>query len=304
MCKRVFVLFIGMLAFTMGFGQKSGDTLVKGYLLEDSTKIGMPVHYVLTLKYPEGLNILFPDSLYSYSPFEFIQKSYFPTITENNFSYDSAVYELSTFEIDSVQFLQIPVLQINENDTSLFYPNKDSVVLQFVVKELPDSINVVLLKENTLYNKISRAFNYPYLIAGIILLTLVLIIGWVIFGKRIIQYFKLKKLIKSHSQFIDRFDTLQNEIINNDSKSAIENGLKHWKDYLEKIENKPFRKLTTKELTEQLENEELLQALQEIDRAIYSSSSKDSDGTLFSHLKNYAESKYKEKYEKIKHGSN
>src|SRR6476661_4872994 len=52
----------------------------------DSVKIGKPLEFYLSARYPENLNILFPDSAFSFAPFEFQKKIYFPTKTENGIS--------------------------------------------------------------------------------------------------------------------------------------------------------------------------------------------------------------------------
>src|SRR5882757_4821289 len=61
----------------------------------DSVKIGKPIEFYLSARYPENLNILFPDSTFSFAPFELQKKIYFPTETKNGISRDSVVYHLA-----------------------------------------------------------------------------------------------------------------------------------------------------------------------------------------------------------------
>ena len=91
----------------------------KGVFLQDSTKIGEEVQFALSVKYDRSLDILLPDSLYRFGTFEYNSREYFPTKTDSTFSYDSVVYHLSTFEIDSVQYLQLPVFTIHDQDSLL-----------------------------------------------------------------------------------------------------------------------------------------------------------------------------------------
>ena len=48
----------------------------KGLFLNDSILIGSPLPYVLSIKYPKELEIVFPDSLHNFSPFELTSKVY------------------------------------------------------------------------------------------------------------------------------------------------------------------------------------------------------------------------------------
>src|SRR6478735_9136687 len=58
----------------------------------DSVKIGKPIEFYLSAHYPENLNLLFPDSTFSFAPFELQKKIYFPTQSKNGVSKDSVVY--------------------------------------------------------------------------------------------------------------------------------------------------------------------------------------------------------------------
>ena len=92
------------------------DVSVRGGFLSDSLKIGEQTAFYLSARYPTNLNILFPDSTHGFTPFEYEDKEYFPTETTAGISADSAVYYLTTFEIDRVQLLQLPVYIVNTSD--------------------------------------------------------------------------------------------------------------------------------------------------------------------------------------------
>jgi hypothetical protein len=42
----------------------------RGKFLEDSIRIGEPVRFILSFKYPMDFEVIFPDFLYDFSPFE------------------------------------------------------------------------------------------------------------------------------------------------------------------------------------------------------------------------------------------
>ena len=54
------------------------------------------------------MEVIFPDSSYNFSPFEWVSKEYFPTHTNESGSLDSVVYTLTCFDLAPVQQLVDP----------------------------------------------------------------------------------------------------------------------------------------------------------------------------------------------------
>jgi len=117
-----------------------------GYFLEKEIKIGEEVSYSLSVRYVKNLNILFPDSTYDFGTFEYNSRTYFTTKTDSTSSFDSVVYELSTFEIDSIQYLQLPIFVLNDEDSLIYLSSIDSIQLVHIVTEIPENPE---LKANT-----------------------------------------------------------------------------------------------------------------------------------------------------------
>ncbi len=276
-------------------GQVAAQEIVpQGYFLQDSVKIGEELPYALWARYPKDLDVVFPDSLYDFSPFELDRKVYFPTVTDSLLSLDSVVYYLSTFEIDTVQYLTLPVFIINEYDSTTRYTTPDSVILDQVITTLPDSAAVIV---NTAYQKVPLAFNYPYFTVGAILLAIIVLVTYLVFGQRINRYIKVYRLQRRHRRFIKTFDeALAREPV------AVEHTLSLWKNYLEKLLAQPFAKLTTKEIIALTGDEKLGQQLQLTDRYIYGGEQNDGVRNAFEELLLYAIDRFNEKTQEIKHG--
>lgn len=276
----------------------------QGQFLSDSIKIGIPVGYSLSVKYPREIDVVFPDSLYNYSPFELESKRYFPTRSDSTHSYDSAVFYLTSFEVDSVQQLKLPVFILHGKDSTTVYAETDAVILQHLVTEIPDSVAVeaMPLVENTTYKSVNLQFNYPYLIIGIVILVFLLILLYILFGNKIRRQFKLRRLRRANENFISKYDALvldQNEPV----KGKAEKVLVLWKKYLEKLESKPYTQLTTKEIIQYYKPESIADTLKALDRTIYGNQS--TNGELmarFTSLKKYSQEKYHSKVEEVKHG--
>ncbi|MEQ9412238.1 MAG: hypothetical protein RIF39_00335 [Cyclobacteriaceae bacterium] len=285
------------------FCAQAQEVEVRGQFRTDSIKIGQPFPYSLSATYPKSNTVLFPDSTFSFEPFEIDHKKYFATKTTGETSYDSVVYFLTSFEIDTIQRISLPVFVVNRADCTAVYAQPDSVFLQQMVAEVPDSVSVeqLPLKINTAYQTVSWLLNYPLLlIIGGVLIVLIIII-WIVFGKRIKQYFILKKLNKGYSQFKQDFESAIRELENGYSTQRAETTLSMWKQYMEQLLSKPYTKYTTKEIFLMVKNEKLAGALKQIDRTIYSGGRTLESAPLYD-LKEYTEQKFHDKVQEVKNG--
>ena len=296
MHKQYIQVVLGLLLFSSTLSAQ--EISPKGGFVGDSVKIGVSIPYSLSIKYPTRMDVVFPDSLYDYSPFELEGKQYFPTKSDSTLSYDSAVYYLSTFEIDTIQYLQLPVFFINNADSIPVYTEKDSVFLIELISVLPDSIQ---LKENTTYFNVPTQFNYPYLLIGLGILVFIIIVVLIVFGGKIKRYFQVRRLKKRHQKFLITFDQLAQQSSEESTTEEKEHTAFVWKKYLEKIEKAPITKLTTKEITQLLQpTDEVVEALKGVDRAIYSNKKNLSLASSFSTLRTDAIARYNNKIASIK----
>ncbi|QOI97734.1 MAG: hypothetical protein HRU69_09615 [Flammeovirgaceae bacterium] len=270
---------------------------------QDSIAIGQPVNYFLTARYPENLNVLFPDSTFSFTPFEYVSKKYFPTQTTNGTSYDSVVYTLRTFELDAVQQLALPVFVPRGTDSLRFESIPDSIRLISQVKVLPpDTIPLpqLPLKTDTEYQLVEFLFNYPVVVIGSISLVIIAALTWFIFGKRIKKYFYIRRLQKDYAAFSQTFTGYLTEISRQFDPQLAERALALWKKYLEKLEQKPYTKLTTREMLLLETDSALGPALKALDGAIYGHQT--SIDKPMEQLGKMAEQRFLKKLNDVKHG--
>lgn len=300
MSNRVFILFLFITSTFTSFAQ---EVSVRGQFKTDSVKLGEPIEYYLIAKYPSQWQVLLPDSTFSFAPFDFQKKVYFPTRTINNQSTDSVLYILSTYEIDSIQTLKIPAFVVLPNDCTSYESNIDTVFFKRLVSHVPDSVSAeqLPLKTNTAYNAVNWLFNYP--VASIIIgaLLIISILVWIIFGKKIKRHFTLKRLTKNHLEFIRNFESSVERLESGFTPESAERSVIIWKKYMEDLVTRPYTKSTTRELKEIENNETLIGALRVIDRSIYG---RIPPGTLdsFLNLKEFSQSQFNKKLEELKHG--
>ena len=300
---RHFLLLFFVLVLNILCQSAEGQAIkVRGGFLTDSVKIGEQTAFYLSAKYPSELNILFPDSTHGFNPFEYQSRKYFSTETIDSISTDSTVYYLTTFEIDSVQYLELPVYIVNEQDCTTYTSNRDSLLLTQLVGSIPDSITIqkLPLLSNVNYHEVPRQFNFVVL--GIILaaLLVILVIVWIFFGKKIMRYFQAKRLQKRHAVFVERYTTFINQIRNAFSPTTTESAYSLWKQYMEDLESKPYTKLTTREMLRLQPDESIGGHLRNIDRAIYGHDTSVLES--LDDLKKIADQRFQKKIEEVKHG--
>lgn len=286
-----------LLLFVNHFTYSQEDVTLKGYFLEDSIKIGVGTPYVLTAKYPISVDLIFPDSLYDFSPYELGEKLYYPTSSGSEYSYDSAVYYLTSFEIDSIQYYQMPAFILKGKDSIVLTATKDSIFLQQLVSEIPDSVAVeaMPLIENTTYKKVNFEFNYPYLIIGIVVLLIILIVVFVFFGKPIRKWFLLRKMNKTHLAYLEQLE----KTITSDKN--YEYLIMLWKNYHAKLEGEPYTSYTTKELLKLAPVKSIETVLRNIDKAIYGKPITLPVSELYQ-LKNFSQERFEEKIKEVQNG--
>ncbi|MBL7862428.1 MAG: hypothetical protein JNJ65_14780 [Cyclobacteriaceae bacterium] len=299
MSKRQLLLVLFMVSFLV---TKAQEVSVAGRFEGDTVKLGEPIRYFLTARYPQQYQLLFPDSTFAFTPFEFLKKQFVVTKTQNGISYDSAVYTLATFEIDSLQLLTLPVFRVQGQDCLTYLARTDTVFFKELVQTVPDSLaaNQLPLKTNTAYSPVSWILNYPLLLivgGGSILLA---IIGWIAFGKKIRKYFTLKRLHRSHQAFLNQFEKSVEVLKNQFSPERAESSVTLWKQYMEELSALPYTKFTSREILER-DSSDLKQALQSVDRMVYG---RMSPTTLdsFHQLKDFTQSRFNKKIEEVKHG--
>jgi hypothetical protein len=275
---------------------------VRGGFIGDSIKIGETIRYYLAAHYSDSLNVLFPDSTASFSSFEFERKQYFGTQTENGLSVDSAVYYLSTFEVDRIQTLGLPIYIVQPQDCTIYAAAVDTVLITQMVASMPDSVAIdqLPLKMNTAYQQVPFQFNYWILIIAVAVLVIIGVIVWLLFGKRIARYYRAKRLQRKHNEFVKSYEDIVHQLQNGFSANHAEQALAFWKKYMERLERYPFTKLTTRETLHLTKDETLARNLSQIDRAIYAD--QPTALTPFQQLRAFADQRFNKKLQEVQHG--
>lgn len=296
---RVWGFIVGLLLFMPG---AQAQVMVQGRFHADSIRVGEVVAYSLAASYPEKEQVLFPDSTFSFAPFEYAGRKYKATRTSAGVSYDSVIYYLTTFEVDKVQRLALPMFMVHPADCVVYRSPPDSLYLASSIPAALDSVSAqkLPLKSDTSYQPVSWLFNYPILVIAIGILLVLILTGWILFGKRIRRYFALRRLQKAFEEFLARFSEPVRSLSGGFDRKVAESALLIWKGYMENLERFPYTKSTSREILRNTSDPALGKALQTIDRGIYGGISAPVDA--FRELENYSRSRFLKMEEKVKHG--
>jgi hypothetical protein len=270
-----------------------------GKFLKDKIKIGEPVSYSLSVKYPVNQEILFPDSTYAFAPFDFVAKRFFNTKSDSLYSYDSVVYTLATYELDSIQNLALPIFIIEDEDSTKIFSVPDSIRVSSSLSQIPDPPKMMV---NANYIEVNKEFNYRYLIFGLVVFLLTALLFFLLFGKTISRKIKIRRIRAQHYKFLMAFKEMNSGITRENYEMKLQNLYSLWKKYLQQLTNLAFTTYSTKEISKIIVNESLKDSLQKIDRAIYAHRFPEQHEQLLKTLQEYAHKFYEQKIREITDG--
>lgn len=289
---KIFIVLICFLFPALAWAQLVSPT---GAFIEDSLKIGEETPYVLSIRYPADQNILFPDSTYNFSPFELSRKEYTNTVSKDGFSTDSVIYFLRTFDLAHVQSFRLPVYVLEGSDSVRVMAQADTIYLDDVEVNPDDP-----LKETTDYRDVELQFNSAYLVLGLVIFLVIVAAVLLMFGGQIKRQYKIYRLKRAHKKFLSTYEHLIEHQNGKDPKSTTEHSFNFWKVYMEKLDKIPFTRLTTKEVSQYLDNKEVLSTFKTMDRNIYGRHNQDEVRANLLLLKDIANQRYAEKIEEVK----
>ncbi|WP_424961692.1 hypothetical protein [Ekhidna sp.] len=293
--KRLFTI----IALLCTFHLHAQEITVKGGFVEDSLLIGQDVNYWMSASYPPELEMVFPDSLYMFTPFEFSNKTYYPTQIVDGLAFDSTVYTIQSFEIDRVQYLKLTAVILNGSDSTVIETPLDSIFLTELAPVVTDSTK---LKTNLDYQAVDRQFNYPlmyYILGGLILLIIILLL---IFGKRILKWIKLRRLRMQYEQFSEVYNEYIKKLKVDPKPELAEKALVFWKNYQQRLDKVPFSVMTTKEILNQDFAGELKEPLKSIDSVVYGKRVQKNIYQDFQQIEDFTQDRYTKKIAEIKDG--
>ena len=239
----------------------------KSYFIKENKTIGDTIYFISTINYPKNIEIIQPDSSNDFKTFEYIDKLIFPSLKIEDRVLDSTIYLLRTFNTDTIQSLKLSSYIINNSDSLKITSTEDNLIISNQIKKIDQSLKV---KYNTILSKINKLINYKYITYIIAIILLIIGLTYILFGKRIVIFFKIHRLKKAFKSFETKFQKQHMIYRKEKSKNEIEKLLIIWKVFMEFISNKTYLSSTTKEIEKFNSNKKIISSLKEFDKNIYS----------------------------------
>ena len=271
----------------------------KGYFIKENKTIGDTIYFISTINYPKNIEIIQPDSSNNYKTFEYIDKLIFPSLKIEDRILDSTIYLLRTFNTDTIQSLKLSSYIINNNDSLKITSTEDNLIISNQIQKIDQSLKV---KYNTILSKINKLINYKYVTYIIAVILLIIGLTYILFGKKIIIFFKIHRLKKAFKSFENKFEKQQIIYKKEKSKNEIEKLLIIWKVFMEFISNKTYLSSTTKEIKKFNNNKKIITSLKEFDKNIYSPNKNILESKDINNLLYEAKHNFNVKLKKIKNG--
>ena len=295
------------LLFELAVGGASAQSINRpdGHFLADTLEIGRPVRYALSWRHSPAQDAIFPDTARAFAPFLVRDVVLFPTQTQEGISRDSAVYTVVSFETTPVQTLRVPVQLVSQTDCTRLWSRTDTIRLRSQLQTTrPDTL---VLATDTVVRPLRQQLNYPVLVAVLLGIAAGVALLYGLFGRLIMQRFRLYQFAQRHTVFRRSYDRLTGGIRAETAAEAANQALILWRDYLQYLQNEPFNSLTTREIIETLQktgvvpvaDEALAESLRETDRVIYGGAFSDQSAASLQLLRGVAVSVYQRRRERM-----
>ena len=288
------LLLAGVFTFYSSFAHAQGPT---ARFSRTAVEVGQPLDYELRYEHAPGEEVIFPDSLARFAPFEYVGRTWQPTRTQNGRSLDRTVYHLRTFALTPTQALRLPVLVLRGADTLRLLPPAAHVRLRRTAPLLVGAASTPpTLRQDLHPLPLAPAFNYPFWLAGLGAVLLLAAGVAALFGRRWQRRYGLYKRRKNHVYFLAQFARHAERFTLSRSAPVVERAVSLWKNYLSSLEETNLSSLTTKELVKHFQNnDDVRRALRATDRVVYgnllSEDAQEVDAA-FQRLRNFAEQQY------------
>lgn len=281
-------------------GQNPVDWKPVATFSSDTIRVGEPVRLSLSVRYPSKSQILFPDTNEVFSTFELRKKEFFPTRTIGETSRDCVIYELSTFELDPVQTISLPVIEFSQQDSIRKMSNEAMVfVKQSFEGALPK--NPVVQSDLTPVPVPTRV-NYPFILIGLGIVILLILVVNIFFDRPIQKFIYLFLEQRRHQAFLKQHDRVRLLLDSNLNIDNMESLLNIWKKYIQRVDGNPYTSLTSMEIYKILPDLVLKDVLQEVDRWIYGGIEMKDYQFNIDYVKQVAVQLYQNKRETIRNG--
>lgn len=241
---------------------------LRSRLLKARVEIGELIPVVLVAEHSPGELYLFPDSSAEFGALHYHHHKAFPTEWVNDSMVrDSAVYYLQALSMDSAFQFQLQV-KVRKADGSQARLMSDTLLVSRtdIIQQMPTKPE---LKARVGLYPLEKEFNYPYFLAGLGGV-LVLLAGLALaFGNYVKAIYYRLKLRWAHRRFQQRVERLSGSLKQQPKLEVMEELVNYWKSYSQHLTGQPYQAMSSKELAQHFKDGKVSRALKEADRWMY-----------------------------------
>ncbi len=253
------------------YGQEPSVTLT---CREKLVQVGRPFEVELSVRHPERMIVVFPDTNTEFKPYEVHSGKPVPTSTNEGLSEDVKIYKLYTWEIDSLQHLQFPVHYISaKGDTETVMSNVVDVEFQGVIAAYSDTLQLKAIADLAV---IEEPVNWLAWSIIFTVLALIVVVAVLIFSSPIRKMLRRAKIEREWRKYLGQLEGLADKIEDQPTYFAGLN--KVWRNYFDRNWTLALGSKTTTELATALET---LTTLDPDDKASLLQLSRSTDMVLY-----------------------
>ena len=160
----------------------------------------------------------------------------------------------------------LPVYEILKYDSITYFADEADLALKLMINPLPEQLS---FQDNNVYQPIDTDFNYPLLIGVLVAVLILAGVLFFFFGKPIQKRWQLWLEKRKYKRFLLRWEKAEASFSTNPDTDNADELLGLWKTYMEHLKAKPFREWTTTEISEFLDNKEIIKDFRAIEMVIY-----------------------------------
>lgn len=262
------LVFLPITLLLFLFCEKSTAQRPDGKFLQDTIEIGKPFFYSFSYLHSPETEVFFPDTTFNFFPFEVIEQEYFTTQTNEKGSLDSTVYKLIAFNVQKGQVLSLPVFISVKGDCTAVFSKPDTAHLNLLLAPTnrPDTLKLRSMNEVL---PLQKQFNYTVFVGILVSAALIVLIIFWLFGEILKRQWNMILLQRRHRDFVRSFSRLSKSANERGVLTDAEKAVIVWKNFMEKVEEKPFATYTTREILDTIADKSLATALKDMDGVIY-----------------------------------
>ncbi|MEY3443471.1 MAG: hypothetical protein RLZZ519_1752 [Bacteroidota bacterium] len=266
--------FLGLALLLIGtaaFGQAVVPTLT---VPQKQVQIGRPFEVELGVTHPEKTVVVFPDSTKDFKPYEVKSGKSKPTRTQDGISEDVKIYQIYTWEIDSLQKLQFPVRFLTEKgDTQTVMSNEVLIEFMPVIPAYNDTLPVRVISD---LGEIREPINW--MAWGIIFAVglILILVGVLVFSSPIKKWLKRRRIELEFKRHLAQLEAIGAAA--SDQPVFFPRLNRVWRSYFDRDWYLALGAMTTTELRDALPK---IQVLDDEDRRLLDRLSNSTDLVLY-----------------------